>query len=256
MSNEKSNRIKGYDIQVGKSFVLPAEQTRVTMSQEKMKKIIAETDAKTQQMVSQAENKAQIIVETANNEATRIIEDSRKKAQADYEMIKQQAYEEGFKKGQEDGLEKFKKDAEAGLKALETLASSSFDMKKNIIDSATRDIAELVAAIADKVCHQSLDLDTLYMITMDAIKALRDKETITIIVSPKLVNNINELVPDFRAAIPNLQSLKVLEDNSLSPDGVIIETPETRLDSRISVQIGEITRKMMTGVADNDLEQE
>ena len=256
MSSNKSNRIKGYDIQLGESYVLPAEQTRVTMSQAKMKQILEETDVKAQQMLSQAENKTQIIVETANNEATRIIEDARKKAQNEYETIKQQAYEEGFKKGQEDGLEKFKNDAKEGLKALETLAGTSFDMKKNIIDSATRDIVELVSAIADKVCHQSMDLDTLYMITMDAVKALRDKENITIIVSPKLIDNINQLLPDFRNDIPNLQSLKVLEDNSLSPDGVIVETPDTRLDSRISVQIAEIARKMMTGVADNDMEQE
>ena len=46
-------------------------------------------------------------------------------------------------------MEKFKNDAQEALKSLETLASSSFDMKKNIIDSASIDIVELVATIAD-----------------------------------------------------------------------------------------------------------
>ena len=250
-----SNRIKGQEIQVGDSFVLPIEQSRVTRSQAKVQQILEETDAKAQKIISDAENKSQIITETANTEATRIVEDAKKKAEEEYEAIKQQAYQEGFQKGEQDGLNKFTNDAMEGLKSLETLSSSNFDLKKNIIDSATRDIIDLVSAIADKVCHQKFDDDVLHKITLDAIKQLNDKETITIIVNPELVDNINSLVPAFREEIPKLKTLKILEDTSLSPDGVIVETPNVRLDSRISSQIAEITQKMLTGT-DDELGQE
>lgn len=126
--------------------------------------------------------------------------------------------------------------------------------KKNIIDSASIDIVELVTAIADKVCHTQFDTNILYKITLDAIKQLNDKENITIIVNPLLVNRINELAENFRQEIPKLQSIKIIEDNSVSPDGVIVETLNTRLDSRISTQIAEITQKMLTGTND-ELEQ-
>ena len=245
-----SNRIINKEIQFGESYVLPIEQSKVTLSEAKVKKIMAETDAKAQQIVDAADNKSQIIVQTANTEATRIIDEARRKAQEEYESIKQQAYQEGFQKGQEDGLEKFKQDAADGLNALETLASSTFDMKKNIIDSASRDIIELVSAISDKVCHIKFNPQMLYQMTLDAIKLLNDKENITIIVSPKLVDNIQKMVPNFRSSIPNLQSLKIIEDSSLSPDGVIVETLMTRLDSRISSQIGELAQKMLTGGSD------
>ena len=250
-----SNRIKGQEIQMGESFVLPIEQTRVTKQQAKVQQIIEETDAKAQQILANAENKSQVVIQTANNEAERIIEDARKKAEKEYEAIKKQAYDEGFKKGEQDGLYKFQNDAKEGLKSLDTLASSSYEMKKNIIDSASRDIVELVSAIADKVCHQKFSNQVLYKITLDAIKQLNDKESITIIVNPKLVENINKLVPNFKSAFPKLETLKILEDNSISPDGVIVETPATRLDSRISAQIAEITEKMMTGT-ENELGQE
>ena len=125
-------------------------------------------------------------------------------------------------------------------------------MKKNIIDSASRDIVDLVAIIADKVCHEKFDDTILYNITVDAIKQLNDKEIITIIVNPQLVENINTLVENFRTEFPKLKTLKILEDNSLSPDGVIVETLNSRLDSRISSQISEIARKMLTG-ADDEL---
>ena len=242
-----SNRIVAKGIQFGESYVLPIEQSKVTQSQAKVKQILEETDLKAKQILDNAENRAHIVIETANTEATRIIEDARQKAKEEYESIKQQAYEEGFRKGEDDGLEKFNKDAIDGLQALETLAKSTFDMKNNIIDSATRDIVELVTVISDKICHAKLNPQILYQITLDAVKLLNDKENITIIVSPKLVEYIQRMVPNFKSEIPNLQSIKIKEDSALSPDGVIVETPSTRLDSRISSQIGELAQKMMTG---------
>ena len=249
-----SNRIKSNDIQIGNNYVLPIEQSNVTLQQAKVKKIIEETDAKALQIISGAENKSNDIIQTANNEAQRIIEEARKKAQDEYESIKQQGYNEGFAKGEEDGLNKFKNDAIEALQSLETLASSSFDMKKNIIDSASIDIVELVAAIADKVCHVKFDTKMLYKITLDAIKLLNEKENITIIVNPLLADRIGKLSENFKADITKLQSIKIVEDNSVSPDGVIVETLNTRLDSRISTQIAEIAAKMLTGTND-ELEQ-
>jgi flagellar biosynthesis/type III secretory pathway protein FliH len=58
------------------------------------------------------------------------------------------------------------------------------------------------------------------------------------------------MVPNFKSSIHNLQTVKIKEDDSLSPDGVIVETPTTRLDSRISSQIGELAQKMLTGGSD------
>lgn len=248
-----SNRIKSGEIQIGNNYVLPIEQSKVTVQQAKVKKIIEETDLKAQQIISGAENKSQVIVETANTEAERIIEASRKKAQEDYDGVKGQAYKEGFDEGFKDGYEKFRNDALDALKSLETLASSSFELKKNIIDSATLDIVELVSAISEKVCHTKFDNEILHKITIDAIKELNDKESITIIVNPKLVENINSLVDIFKQEIPKMQSVKIIEDNSVSPDGVIVETLNTRLDSRISTRIAEISRNMLMG-ADNELE--
>ena len=107
-----------------------------------------------------------------------------------------------------------------------------------------------LSAIADKVCHIKFDKEILHKITLDAIKLLNDKENITIIVNPILVDNIRKLSENFKKEIVNLQSIKIIEDNSVSPDGVIVETLNTRLDSRISTQIAEIAEKMLTGAND------
>lgn len=250
-----SGRIKGKVIQVGESYVLPIEQTKVTQQQAKVQKIIAETDAKAEVIISNAENKSQIIVQAANTEADKIIVDARAKAQDEYESVKQQAYQEGFQQGIKDGLEQFKKDAQESLQSLDVLAKSTFEMKHNIIQSATVDIVELITEIAKKVCQANFDSDMLFKITTETINLLNNKESITIIVNPSLVENITKLLPSIKQHIPKLQSVKITEDASLSSDGVIIETLDTRLDSRISSQITEIARSMLMG-ADDELEQE
>ena len=250
-----SNRIKCDDIQIGKSFVLPIEQSNLTLQQAKVKQLLEETDSKAKNIIDNAENQSKVIIETASLEASQIIERAKLKAQEEYDTIKQQAYNEGFSKGEQDGLAKFQKDSKDSISALETLASSTFDIKKNIVDSATIDIVELVSAIADKVCHIKFDTEILHKITLDAIKLLKEKENITIIVNPILVDRINSLTENFKEEVPKLESIRIIEDNSVSPDGVIVETLSSRLDSRISTQIAEIAEKMLTGTID-ELEQE
>ena len=189
-------------------------------------------------------------MQNATNEAEKMIDAAKAQAQEEYNKIVEQAYQEGFAKGENDGLEKFKQDASDALKSLDVLATSSFDVKKNIIDSATLDIVDLVSAIADKVCHIKFDEEVLKRITIDSIKQLREKENITIIVNPELVDNINKIMPKIKEEIPKVESIKIREDNAVSPDGVIVETLTSRLDSRISSQISEIAQKMLTGAND------
>lgn len=245
-----SNRIKSDTIQIGNNYVLPIEQSNVTAQQAKVKRIIEETGVKAQSIINGAETKSQAIMQNATNEAERMINAAKAQAQEEYNKIVEQAYQEGFAKGENDGLEKFKQDASDALKSLDVLATSSFDVKKNIIDSATLDIVDLVSAIADKVCHIKFDEEVLKRITIDSIKQLREKENITIIVNPELVDNINKIMPKIKEEIPKVESIKIIEDNAVSPDGVIVETLTSRLDSRISSQISEIAQKMLTGAND------
>lgn len=245
-----SNRIKSNTIQIGNNYVLPIEQSNVTAQQAKVKRIIEETGVKAQSIIDGAETKSQAIMQNATNEAEKMIDAAKAQAQEEYNKIVEQAYQEGFAKGENDGLEKFKQDASDALKSLDVLATSSFDVKKNIIDSATLDIVDLVSAIADKVCHIKFDKEVLKRITIDSIKQLREKENITIIVNPELVGNINKIMTEIKEEIPKVESIKIIEDNAVSPDGVIVETLTSRLDSRISSQISEIAQKMLTGAND------
>lgn len=234
------SRIKSDNIQLGESFVVPVEDSL-------HKKAIQEALAKEQEIILQGEHTAQEIIEKAEAEGQRIIEESTNQALSEVDSIKQAAHDEGFEAGRLEGLENITQELQDKVIAINDFAKCNFDLKKNIIKSAHTDIINLIVEIAQKVCSKSLELDDkiLKEITQNAINSLKDKEEITIIVNPAMAEKIYAISEEFKEKIPQLESIKIIEDNSVSPDGTIVESPLSRVDSRVKSQINEIADKLM-----------
>jgi len=247
-------RIKGNNVQIGSSYVLPIENhhkeelTAIEKMLEEAKlekeKIIQSgtEDAKklveeAKQILAQAQEDAKNLIEQANNqansEAGEIRENSRK-----------EGYDEGYKQGYDDGT----KSLEEKFAAIETFAKCQFDLKSNIVKSAELDIIELVCAIARKVCKKSFDEDIniLKSITIEAINKLKDKENITITINPNLAEKIYSISDELKEQIPKLESIKILEDSNVSEDGAIVESMLSRVDNRLKIQIDQIVDKFFT----------
>lgn len=233
-------RIKSNNVQLGGSFVVPLEQH---VSSAKIKEALG----KEQQIISNGEQKAKEIIERAEIEAQDIIQQAQAQALAEVDSIKEQGYKEGFEAGCQDGYTKIAEELKDQIIAVENFAKSDFEIKKAIIKSAHLDIINLVIEIARKVCSKSLELDenVLKEITLNAIQSLKDKENITIIINPEMAQKIYSISDEIKEEIPQLSSIKIIEDTSVSPDGTIVESPLSRVDSRISSQINELSEKLM-----------
>ena len=133
------------------------------------------------------------------------------------------------------------------IENVDKFAKSEFEIKKRIVKSAHNDIVNLVVAIADKVCQKQLRLDRqiLYNITKASINLLSDKEQVRIFVNPNMAKKIYAISEELKNDIFSLQSIKIVEDSSVSEDGTIVESLSSRIDNRISSQIDEITQKLL-----------
>jgi flagellar assembly protein FliH len=233
-------KINRNNIQLGDSFVVSIED-----SGHKIK--IQEALAKEQEIILHGEQRAQEIIEQANLQAQQIIEDAEQEALSRVGLITQQAHDEGFEAGRQEGLENITQELQDKIIAVNDFAQSNFDIKNNIIKSAHSDIIRLIVEIAQKVCSTALELDDniLKELTFQAIKSLKDKEDIKIIVHPEMAQKIYAISDEFKAQIPQLCSIKIIEDASVSPDGTIVESPMSRVDSRVRSQINEIADKLM-----------
>lgn len=233
-------RIKADNIQLGGSFVVPIEESAHN-------KKIQEALEKEKEIILQGEQKAQEIIEQAKQQAQQLIEDAQNEALSRVDEIKQQAHQEGFEAGRQEGLENITNELQDKILSVNNFAKSNFEIKNNIIKSAHLDIITLVVEIAQQVCSKSLELDDniLKEITQKAIQSLKDKEDITIIVNPDMSEKIYSISEELKEKIPQLSSIKIVEDASVSPDGTIVESPLSRVDSRIKSQINEIAGKLM-----------
>lgn len=227
-------------MQLGGSFIVPIEQSPHNIK-------IQEALAKEKEIIRQGELKAQEILENAQRQGEELIEKAVAEANSQVDEITQKAHQEGFDAGYQEGFAKITEEMENQIVSIDNFAKSNFDIKNNIIKSASLDIINLVVEIAQKVCSKSLELDDniLKEITQNAIMALKDKENITIIINPEMAEKIYAISEELKEQIPQLSSIKIIEDNSVSPDGTIVESPLSRVDSRVRSQINEISDKLM-----------
>lgn len=247
-------RIKASEIQMGSSFVMPIDNPYKEI-ETRAEQIIKTAEIQKQQLIQAAEKQAneiiaqaQQLVEQAKQECANLIEAAKNEATTEGVKIRELAQKEGYEDGYKQGFNEGTNSLEEKFNALDLFAQSQYDVKRNIIKSAELDIVDLVLAIARKVCKKSLDEDTeiLKNITVDAIKQLKDKESITIIISPELAEKIYSISDKLKEEIPKLNSIRIIEDANVSADGTIVETPLSRVDSRLKTQIDQIAEKMMS----------
>lgn len=248
------SRIKGNNVQIGSSYVLPIEnpykeeeiklKRMIEAAQKEKDRLIQEGVAKAKELVDEAK---QIITE-AQQEAQKLVEDANNQAKSEADEIRENARKEGYEAGNKQGYEDGTNSLQEKFMALETFTQSQFDLKHNIIKSAQLDIVELVVAIARKVCQKTLenDIEVLKNMTVESINRLKDKETITITINPELAEKIYSISDELKEAIPKLQNIKVIEDENVSADGTIVESLLSRVDNRLKIQIDQIADKFMS----------
>ncbi len=234
-------RIKGDNINFGKSFVISTEEDFAAEKelQKKRLSIIESTQEEAQNILNNAKEQAQSIVDSA-------VEDAKIQSEQVIETAKKDGYQAGFDAGYKEGREQIEQELKDKIINVDNFAKSTFELKKRIIKSAHKDIIELVRIIADKVCHKNFEKDNeiFEAITKSAIDLLKEKENVNIIVNPKMANKIWEISDDLKTQIQGLENIKIIEDASVGTDGTIVESVKNRIDCTIENQIKAIVDEM------------
>ncbi len=249
------SRIESNKINFGNSFTINTEGNQV------LNKEIVEAKKIAESVVAGAKQEAQGIIAKAHAQAEEIIKQAQAEAQAQTEIITESAKEDGFNCGYSEGMEKITTELEDRIQNVDEFAKCTFEIKNKIIKSAHLDILDLVTDIAKKVCKQELvqNPELLKNLVEDAINQLNEKEEITIIANPEMINKLYAIADEMKTKIHGLKTIKIQEDASISSDGTIIESLDSRIDTRLSAQIEQIYRKLineMNSVPEAELAQE
>ena len=197
-------------------------------------------------IVAEAKKQAQAVLAQAQAQAQQMIAQAEEQARASQDEITAEWRRKGYEEGYQDGSERIISDMEDLIYNINNFAKCRFEIKNRIIKSLHRDILELVLEISQKICKTQITQndEVLEKVIIEAISHLKEKENVTVIVNPVMAEKIYAISENVKNAVHTLESVKVIEDSSISPDGTIVESVGSRIDARVSAQIEQLAHKL------------
>ena len=169
--------------------------------------------------------------ERAAAEAEEILADAR--ARADKMCL--EALERGYKEGSEQSVAEY---ADARRK-IEELTEDLRAERESFFAEIEPKVVKLSVEIAEKILRRELTAkpESVLEIAKAALYQLMDTESVRLCVNPEDVELIKANQDDLGA-----RRVEIIEDRRVEAGGCVVESPNGRLDARISTQISQVAK--------------
>ncbi|VVO09309.1 flagellar assembly protein FliH [Pseudomonas fluorescens] len=165
------------------------------------------------------------------------------------ESIRQEAYNEGFATGEKEGFHstqlKVRQEAEVALNArlasLERLMGNLFAPIADQDSQIEKAMVGLVEHITRQVIQRELAIDStqLERVMREALKLLPlDAENVRLFINPQDFDQVKALRERHE------ETWRIVEDATLQPGGLRVETPHSRIDATIETRISQVMAKL------------
>ena len=172
-------------------------------------------------------------------EANRILEAAEERAAAIVEDARH-IYVEEKARGYEDG----RRDAQ--LESVQRLLSEqrALDAALNGIE---RDLARLVETCVRKLIHSFDDSARAESVVRQALAKMRREKRVELRAPSSVYPFLRGSIDRIRADYPEVELIDVVEDDSLSPDQIIVETSIGRVDGNLGQRLEELSLILTQG---------
>ena len=219
------------------------EMQRYNLNEE-LEELRKNTQDNAQQMLDNAEQEAQKIIARAQQQAEEMLENSKLKV----EMVEDEGREKGIKEGIKEGYEQGFAEVRRLTSQLHYMISGVLQRREEIISSLESDLIDLTLLIARKVVKvlSENQKDIVIYNTLEALKKLRCRGSVTLRVNPEDLNVCLENKEHFIREVENLEGVHVVEDHIVQRGGCIVESDFGEIDARISSQLREVEDKILS----------
>jgi len=222
------------------------------------------------------EVEAKNIVARANAELDRAKAEARdllEAARAEAEVLHENAREEGYKVGYDEALVKgfedgrqtghdqaldesrktFTQQANELRIALLELLSSFNRQRHGLISGAQQDLLALALAISEKVTRQHIDADpTRITASMkSAVELVASRSVVHIRMNPREMERLNLFDEATAKTLFGLAQVKFIADETVEPNGWIVQTAGGEIDGQVSTQVTRIVEQLAPNRADD-----
>ncbi len=191
----------------------------------------AELTAEELKLLGPVRDEAEKIIERAEEQAAEVLREAEREARTIQEQAKQTGYVEAQQKAQREL-------ATQSAQILEVMNAAAKERKKIIAD-AEGEILRLALKAAEQIVKSEVSLhrDVCLNIVSEAISRVSDREQMIVHVSKDDLENVKRLKDKISSMVDGIKQLSILEDPTVDPGGVIIETNLGFVDARISTKL-------------------
>jgi flagellar assembly protein FliH len=197
---------------------------------------------------------AEAIVDRAAGDAENLIRQAESKAlelvhaaQLQVIALETDARASGHEQGYTAGKSAAEEELAPVLTTIRDLIESVRAQREAVITSAEPELAKLAMAIAERIVHTELQTNQNIVVenVRQALTRLVSHEVVTLRVNPVDLDTIRHHRDDIVAA-GDVEHLRIVEDQRVDRGGVIVETDAGTIDSKVSTQLREARRAILS----------
>jgi flagellar assembly protein FliH len=210
-----------------------------------------EADTEARKTIQLAKESASSITEAARAEAEAI----KKSAKLEIESLRDKAYKEGFARGEEkgisageeQGLHEARLDWQNLMKESEMLINELQTSRIGILKASEEEMLKLVISFAKSVIKvEPMAQPDIILKNLDqAINKISDVDKIVMRINMKDKAMCQAHKEAFMSKLGSVAELKIIEDPSLTPGGIKIETGVGTIDATIESQSSELEKALL-----------
>lgn len=245
VNDEKKYRVidYGYSENVDKQNTVINKKNSIANSDEvKAAKKIAE------KTISMAEKKAQEIIDNAVNNAKEKANSIIKDAQIKSDVMAKKVFDDEQKQGYENGFKQSRKEIfdlrQFIMEHLEKISSN----QKIVNDDMNNNVLDLSFIVASKILHREIEKDgeVVEKMLTTALEQVRKKSNINIIISQKIVDDVDELKTKLNEK--DLFNRYIdFSVNDETEDEIVIDAEDTVIDMSLDTQLLNIKKLFTLG---------
>ncbi|MGL4367961.1 MAG: flagellar assembly protein FliH [Brevinemataceae bacterium] len=234
ISQEQADKILEQVKDEAKKVMEEAEQHAF----DRVQKSVQEKD----NMLQQTQREADQIISKANSEAN----DIRSEAQKTSTTIKEEARQNGFQSGFDEGLNSGKEQIDFAVERLHNIVAETARERERILFHSEEQVINLIITMVSKVVKRltSEQKDIVIENAKAALELLRSAMTIFIRVSPLDFNYAQSFKKELINKLESRSDVKFVEDPTIEPGGVYIESDTGDIDATIKSQLEELENQM------------
>lgn len=194
-------------------------------------------------IVDRAAGDAETLVRQAQAKALELLEAARTRVA----KLEDDARDAGREAGYAAGKTSAEEELVPAITTIRELIESVRAQRGAVIASAEPELVRLAMAIAERVIHTELQTNQSVIVenVRQALTRLVSREVVTLRVNPVDLDTIRQHRDEIVGA-GDVEHLRIVEDQRIDRGGVVVETDAGTIDSKISTQLREARRAILS----------